>query len=98
MNRYRIFDPETDGLLEGVTRIHVLVIRDLGGKPLVFRHNDRENTIAAGIALQSEGLAQVNVAISRIDDLADDDDLSRAMAEAGARHRRSGFHLVSGPK
>jgi DNA polymerase I len=53
--KYRLFDLETDGLLDDVTRVHVLVIYDTAeGWTRVFRRNDTEDTIQEGIALLLE--------------------------------------------
>lgn len=53
--RVVLFDVETDGLLESVTRIHVLVIRDyLTGRVMVFRQNERENTLPDGLAILAD--------------------------------------------
>jgi DNA polymerase-1 len=53
--KYRLFDLETNGLLDEVTRIHVLVVRDKAeGWTRVFRRNETEDTIAEGIKLLTE--------------------------------------------
>lgn len=53
--RYRGFDLETDGLLEEVTRVHVMVVTDYTtGQRFVFRRNDTEDSIGEGIKLLTE--------------------------------------------
>lgn len=53
--KYRVFDLETDGLLDDVTRIHVLVVHcKTEGWTKVFRRNETEDTIEQGIALLLE--------------------------------------------
>ena len=50
-----IFDIETNGFLNKMTKIHCLVIREYGSEDYyVFRHNDEENNIADGIAMLME--------------------------------------------
>lgn len=47
-----LFDIETDGLLDELTRVHVLCVKDPAtGERWTFRHNDAEDTIPAGLAL-----------------------------------------------
>lgn len=53
--RYRGFDMETNGLLEEVTCVHVMVVTDYTtGQRYVFRRNETEDTIAEGIKLLTE--------------------------------------------
>jgi DNA polymerase I-like protein with 3'-5' exonuclease and polymerase domains len=53
--KYRLFDLETDGLLDTVTRVHVLVVYDQAeGWTRVFRRNETEDTIEDGIQLLLE--------------------------------------------
>lgn len=55
-----VFDLETDGLLDTVSTIHVLVIRDHTNKVLhVFRKNDHEDTIAEGLKILADPETQV---------------------------------------
>lgn len=50
--RTAVWDIETDGLLDKLTRVHILVIRDYERRIThVFRQNDRENTIEQGLAM-----------------------------------------------
>lgn len=47
-----LYDLESDGFLDSMTRIHVLVLYNMDTKDtLVFRHNDTENTIEQGVRL-----------------------------------------------
>lgn len=61
MTHYRVFDFETDGLLDSVTRVHVLVICDVpSGEYRTYRRNDTEDTIAEGIKwLTEDGVVAV---------------------------------------
>lgn len=53
--RTAIFDIETDGLLDRLTRVHVLSIRDFERKIThTFRRNEHEDTIAEGLAMLAE--------------------------------------------
>lgn len=55
-----VFDLETDGLLDSVSTIHVLVIRDLTNKTThVFRKNKQEDTIAEGLKILGDTHTQV---------------------------------------
>jgi DNA polymerase-1 len=45
-----IFDIETDGFLDAMTRIHLLVLRDVDTNAVeVYRNNDVENTVEQGV-------------------------------------------------
>jgi DNA polymerase I-like protein with 3'-5' exonuclease and polymerase domains len=49
-NQRLIADLETNGLLQQLTKIHILVAKDIDtGENYVYRHNNRENTILEGI-------------------------------------------------
>lgn len=51
----KIFDIETDGLYDDVTKIHLLVIRDIVTREQrVYRNNESENTIEQGLRFLME--------------------------------------------
>lgn len=53
--RRLLWDLETDGLLQQLTRIHILVIRDVDTRETwVFRRNKKMDTILDGIAMLNE--------------------------------------------
>lgn len=61
-----IWDIETDGLKDKLTRVHCLHIRDMErGKTYRFRQNDEENTIEDGVAMLEE--AEILVAHNGLD-------------------------------
>lgn len=50
-----VADLETDGLLPEVTRIHILAMKNVEtGEVLVYRHNDREDSICMGLEFLEE--------------------------------------------